>query len=186
EKQLFNIVHNIHKQEVQHAEIEPFLPQIYEELKDLSKEELIKRFASVEFNRFLTYYRNAPDLNLQSKGARKASPASGFSDGNDRQRYFVNIGLLDGVTKKEFIKLMTRDLGVPSHAIGEIDLRKAFMHFEVDPSFATLVREGLEEFSINGRSVRVDDATPRGGGKGGKFEKRGGEKWEKKGKRGKW
>ena len=79
-----------------------------------------------------------------------------------------------------------RDLGVPSHAIGEIDLRKAFMHFEVDPSFATLVREGLEEFSINGRSVRVDDATPRGGAKGGKFEKRGGEKWEKKGKRGKW
>ena len=191
EKQLFNIVKNIHVQEVQHDEIEPFLPKIYEELKDLSKEELIKRFASVEFNRFLTYYRNAPDLNMSGKGGRKNGQASGAGTAGNMQRYFVNIGLLDGVNKKDFLKLLTRDLGVPGHAVGEIDLRKAFMHFEVEPAFATLVRDSLEEFTINGRAVRVDDATPRdgSGNKAVKFEKRGGggDKWEKKGKsRGKW
>ncbi len=191
EKQLFNIVKNIHVQEVQHDEIEPFLPKIYEELKDLSKEELIKRFASVEFNRFLTYYRNAPDLNMSGKGGRKNGQASGAGSAGNMQRYFVNIGLLDGVNKKDFLKLLTRDLGVPGHAVGEIDLRKAFMHFEVEPAFATLVRDSLEEFTINGRAVRVDDATPRdgSGNKAVKFEKRGGggDKWEKKGKsRGKW
>ena len=57
EKQLMQIIKNVHDAEVKDAEIEPFLPAIYEELKDLSKEDLIKRFASLEFNRFLSYYK---------------------------------------------------------------------------------------------------------------------------------
>ena len=65
-KQLFNLVSNMEKVETDDKEIDQFLPEIYKKLEWLSKEELIKKFVSVEFNRFLDYYKNAPDLNVEA------------------------------------------------------------------------------------------------------------------------
>jgi ATP-dependent RNA helicase DeaD len=164
ENQLFHIIKGIHTQEVQHDEIEPFLQRIYEELQDLSKEELIKRFASVEFNRFLKYYRNAPDINIYPKGERKPGAPKAIGSGTDEaaagkmQRLFVNVGEMDGVSKKDFIKLLSRTFGVPGTSIGRIDMARSFMHFDLDGAYVTVVRQGLSEFTINGRRVRVDDA----------------------------
>jgi ATP-dependent RNA helicase DeaD len=168
EKQLFYIVKGIHTQEVQDADIEPFLERIYEELKDLSKEELIKRFASVEFNRFLEYYRNAADINIYPKGDRRAVERSGLKavrEGGDNgmMRLFINIGDMDGVTKKEFMNLLSKELGVPSRAIGSIDINKAYMHFEVEGRYVSAVRAGLSDFTVNNRRIRIDDASPRRG-----------------------
>lgn len=191
EKQLFHIVKNIHTQEVHDLEIEPFLPRIYTELEDLSKEELIKRFASVEFNRFLSYYRNAPDINIYPRGSkpRQGAPAgpNGTSQGRNpnMHRLFINVGEMDGLTKKDFIKLINREFHIPVHAIGDIDLKKSFMHFEVEHSFVDTLRTGLPEFSLNNRALRVDDATPsqktserKGRSGGGGYDK-----YPKKGKR---
>jgi ATP-dependent RNA helicase DeaD len=177
EKQLFHIIEGIHKQEVNDAEIQPYLPKIMEELKDLSKEELVKRFASVEFNRFLEYYRAAPDINMLPRGERKKRDADFTGASNGLVRLFANIGDMDGVTKKEFLQLLTREFGVPAHAIGIIDINRAYLHFDLNPSFARVVRQGLEEFTINGRRVRVDEASERKD----KFPKKkdGGGKWEK-------
>lgn len=163
EKQLFHIVQNMREQEVQHAEIEPFLPRIMEELKDLSKEELIKRFASVEFNRFLAYYRNAPDINPGAArgGDRKSKPGGATGATPGVARLFVSIGEMDGVTKKEFLKLLDHGIGVPATAVGNIDLKKTHMHFDVEASYEKEIRKNLPEFTINGRAIRVDDATPR-------------------------
>jgi ATP-dependent RNA helicase DeaD len=182
EKQLFHIVQGIHTQEVKHAEIEPFLPRIYEELKDLTKEELIDRFASVEFNRFLSYYRNAPDINIYPRGDKRsvrpqATGGAGAANGQ-MQRLFLNVGEMDGVTKKDFIKLLNRSFNLPSQAIGHIDLNKAYMHFDIDGAYASVVRQGLSEFTINGRRIRVDDASePKA--KPGREEKSF-DKWSKK------
>lgn len=185
EKQLFHIIQNIHDQKVEHAAIEPFLPRIYEALADISKEELIKRFASVEFNRFLEYYRNAPDINPGSAQGKKSGVASGAgkpaSTGHGGlQRLFVNIGSMDGVTKGEFLKLLDKELGIPSRAVGQIDINKTCLHVEVEAGYIPVLKEGLEEFSVNGRTVRVDDATPPGGKKG-KKDFSGPKKWDKKG-----
>lgn len=65
-KQLFNLVSNMEKVETADKEIDQFLPEIYKKLEWLSKEELIKKFVSVEFNRFLDYYKNAADLNVEA------------------------------------------------------------------------------------------------------------------------
>lgn len=65
QKQLLALMRKVHDVKVKEAEISEFLPAVYDELKDLSKEELIKRFASIEFNRFLDYYRNTEDLNAE-------------------------------------------------------------------------------------------------------------------------
>jgi ATP-dependent RNA helicase DeaD len=64
EKQLFNLIDKVEKIEVNEAEIAQFISVIYKKLAWLEREELIKRFVSVEFNRFLQYYENAPDINV--------------------------------------------------------------------------------------------------------------------------
>lgn len=183
EQQLFHIIKGIHEQEVHYSEIEPFMERIYEELKDLTKEELIKRFASVEFNRFLAYYRNAPDINIYPRGDKRSAPrplANGAPNGQ-MQRLFINVGEMDGVSKKDFIKLLSRNFGVPNNAIGHIDLNRAYMHFDLDAGYIGVVRQGLSEFTINGRRIRVDDASAQKAkpSKEDKFF----DKWEKGGKK---
>ena len=87
---------------------------------------------------------------------------------------------MDGVTKKEFLSLLTGEFKVPGSAIGTIDVNRAYMHFDIGQDFVQTVRFGLEEFTINGRRVRVDEASARSGGGGGggdrdrKFGKSGG------------
>jgi ATP-dependent RNA helicase DeaD len=183
EQQLYHIINGIHSQEVHYDEIEPFMERIYTELKDLSKEELIKRFASVEFNRFLAYYRNAPDINIYPKGDRRGAPSSASrtaTSSGQMQRLFINVGEMDGVSKKDFIKLLGRSFGIPTQAIGHIDLNRAYTHFDIDGGYVNVVRQGLAEFTINGRRIRVDDASPQKE-KASKKENRFLDKFEKKG-----
>ena len=63
EKQLYSMINKMVEVDVDYQEIEPFLPPVYDALKGLSKEELIQRFVSVEFNMFLDYYRDSNDIN---------------------------------------------------------------------------------------------------------------------------
>ena len=179
EQQLYHIINNMHTQEVHYAEIEPFMGRIYQELEELSKEELIKRFASVEFNRFLAYYRNAPDINIYPKNDQR-SKAQKVAVSGSMHRLFVNVGEMDGVTKKDFIKLLARAFNVPPTSIGHIDLSRSYLHFDVDAGFVSVIRNGIGEFTINGRRLRVDDASDRKDNKASK-EDRFYDKWEKKG-----
>lgn len=68
ETQLFTLIDRVKKVKVDEKQIEPFLPEIYEKLEDLSREELIQHFVSAEFNRFLDYYKNARDINISGRG----------------------------------------------------------------------------------------------------------------------
>lgn len=65
EKQLFNLVDKVEKVEVNTEEIENYLQVIFRKLEWLDREDLIRHFISVEFNRFLEAYQNAPDLNVE-------------------------------------------------------------------------------------------------------------------------
>ncbi|MEQ1813016.1 MAG: DEAD/DEAH box helicase [Candidatus Nitrotoga sp.] len=185
EAQLFNIIKGIHEQEVHHEDIEPYMERIQAELADLSKEELIKRFASVEFNRFLAYYRSAPDINIYPRGDKRgirtmATPGTGAAPGT--VRLFVSVGEMDGVTKKDFLILLDRSFGVPSRAIGQIDVSRTHLHFDLDAAYVTVVRQGLPEFTINGRPIRVDDASERD--RAPRREDKVFEKWDRKPKKG--
>jgi ATP-dependent RNA helicase DeaD len=164
EKQLMHIVKNIHDQEVQQDDIAPFLPAIYEELKDLTKEELIIRFASVEFNRFLAYYKGAPDLNMSTRPKFGASSSGGSSfspSRNGMQRLFVNIGEMDGIYKRDLMQLLTQKLNIPVNAIGQMDIKKAYTHFDVTADVVETIKTGLRRMSVNNRSIRVDNASDR-------------------------
>src|SRR5690606_8675014 len=93
EIQLFHLANRIKDVEVDH-EIDSYLPAIYEVMKDLTKEELIKKMVSVEFNRFINYYKKNRDLSTQSAGERREGSRYGGGNGG-AVRYFVNIGSRD-------------------------------------------------------------------------------------------
>lgn len=80
---LFNLVEKVEKIEVNTDQIGQFLPAIYEKLENLSREELIQHFVSYEFNSFLKYYKNAPDLNIKGNDR---DDGRGRRDGRDRDR----------------------------------------------------------------------------------------------------
>jgi ATP-dependent RNA helicase DeaD len=180
EKQLFHIIKDIHATEVQHSEIDPFMDKILEELKDITREDLIKRFASVEFNRFLSYYKNAVDLNVGSKGSRRDSgrgegmgrSAFGGGSSDGMSRLFVNIGDMDGVTKGEFISVIAKDFRIPASALGQIDIKKTYLHFDIASEYVEQVKTEFSGMTISNRKIRIDDADARsgsGGGFGGGF-----------------
>lgn len=155
EKQLFHVAEKIHNAKVNEEEIANYLPKIYEQLKDLSKEDLIKRFVSEEFNRFLEYYQQAPDLN-QKGGA-------GFSSNGKMSRFFINLGELDGLHWK-FLKDYLADIsGVSALHIFNVDVKKSFSFFESETKDAqTFLNVNAKELKFNERKVQIE--TSSGGG----------------------
>ena len=88
-KQLFNLVDRVEKVELNDGQIDEFLPEINSKLSWLSREDLIKHFVSVEFNRFLSYYKNAPDLNVDSGNTyeKRSSAKRGERDEGQSGQY---------------------------------------------------------------------------------------------------
>jgi len=171
EKQLFNLVHKLHDVEVKDTEIESYLPKIYEELKDLSKEELIKRFVSEEFNRFYEYYQDAPDLNIA-----KGSVDGAF--GNSRTtRFFINMGMMDGFNRNSLKDFLADTIKLHPRMIFNLDVKNSFSFFETESKLVdTFLAINSSDVEFNNRKVTLEVSKRRmsegGGSKGG--ERRGG------------
>ena len=157
---MFHVAEKIQNAKVNEEEIVKYLPKIYEQLKDISKEDLIKRFVSEEFNRFLEYYQQAPDLN-QKGGA-------GFSSNGKMSRFFINLGELDGLHWK-FLKDYLADIsGVIALHIFNVDVKKSFSFFESETKDAqTFLNVNAKELKFNERKVQIE-ASSGGGERGGR------------------
>jgi ATP-dependent RNA helicase DeaD len=164
EKQLFNLVHKLHDVEVKDAEIESYLPAIYEELKDLSKEELIKRIISEEFNRFHEYYQDAPDLNIQ-KGA-----VDGAFGNHRTTRFFVNMGMMDGFNRNSLKDFLADAARIHPRMVFNIDIKSSFSFFETESKFTdTFMAINNNDVEFNNRKVQLEVSKKRmseGGGEG--------------------
>lgn len=158
-KQLFNLVDKIVQTDVNQEEIADYLPAIYDSLKGLDKEELIKRFVSTEFNRFIEYYRDAGDINVKS--SKKASAVNKPVKKRERfkrkktQRFFISVGKLDKINKGAIVRLICDNSGIRSNLIGDIDLNREFSFFEVEKSASREIRKSFSNARLNGRSVEV-------------------------------
>ena len=174
EKQLFSIVDSVHKVEVQEEQISAFLPQILESLNDLSKEEVIKRFASLEFNRFLDYYKNAPDLNVDARDSSRGDSDRDFSgrraSSQGYTRLFMNLGSVDEFSRGDMLGFICNTSKISGKSIGKIDLKGVFTFFEVQDEEVEKVFQGFKEIEFNGRAVRIevsgDGKSDRGGDRG--------------------
>jgi ATP-dependent RNA helicase DeaD len=165
EQQLIYLAQKAHDVAV-NPDIEQYLSAIVEKFEDMSKEEVLKSFLSLEFNRFLEYYKNAQDLN-EGRGSRSES---GRPAGIPMTRYFVGVGELDGIDKAGMVRLLCDTTGLPNEKIGKIELRRSFSFFEVPVQFENIVETKFENVEVNGRNIRIEKTT----GGGGDDRKRGG------------
>ena len=165
EKQLLKVIDELEKVKVNEDEISDFMPDIYRKLDWLSKEDLIKRMVSLEFNRFLDYYRDREEIEIATGGERSAK--NGERGGSARKaapgfkRLFINLGKMDNFFPHELITLLNSNTRGRIE-LGRIDLMQKFSFFEVEEKEAGNVVKALNRSNWNGRKVSVEIAGEEG------------------------
>jgi ATP-dependent RNA helicase DeaD len=156
EKQLFAMVEKMVQVAVNRQEIEPYLPPVFKMLRNLEKEELIQRFVSVEFNRFLNYYRHSEDLNAHTAAGRgpKANKPQ-RQPGRPMQRLFINVGRMDNIREGAIVRLVCEQSGIGSDKIGQIQLKREYTLFDVDKEVAAKVVKSLKGARLDKRKVDI-------------------------------
>jgi ATP-dependent RNA helicase DeaD len=163
ERQLFNMIERMQNSTVEHSRINPYMDKVYDMLGDLSKEEIIKRFVSVEFNRFLEYYKDAPDLNLDGREGGRSSGEKGSFDkdrkegkGRSMSRIVFNIGKGKSITKRDVIELVVSVAESHDVEIGQIEIFRRATAVEVDSKKAKKIIAGMNSVMFDG--IRVEAA----------------------------
>ena len=166
-KQLFNLVDKVEKVELNEGQIEEFLPDIHKKLEWLNREDLIKHFVSIEFNRFLSYYKNAQDLNVEVGNSNKKDEGIRRKNENTRgskkgfTRFYINLGSMNNLTASRLIGLVNENTRVRNIEVGKIDIMRKFSFFEIEKSHETdilKVFSGRVEFE--GEKVTIDISKP--------------------------
>jgi len=150
EVQLKALANKIHDTEINH-EIDPYLNDINTLFEDVTKDELIKKFFSVEFTRFFNYYKKSKDLNTQSN----SSHDEGRSNDNSA-RFFINIGSKDGydwMKLKDFLRDM---LQLNQDDVYKVDVKDSFAFFNTDVAHKDKVLEFFTDFKQDGRFINVE------------------------------
>ena len=171
-KQLYKVMDELERIEVNDTEIAPFLPEIFRKLDWLTKEDLIKRIVSREFGHFLRYYADAPVI--EQPTGRDAKEGSGKGDGRSRRerrkggaegshqaeegytRLFINLGKRDNFYAREIINLVNRHVRGSKVEIGRIDLTNNCSFFEVPEADAPIVLSKMKRVKVGDRKVVVD------------------------------
>ena len=188
-KQLYKVIDDIERVEVDEEEIAQFLPEVYRKLEWLDKEDLIKRVVSREFGRFLEYYANAPEISEPTgRGEKGEKRKKGKRDAHGAEegytRLFLNIGKVDGFYAKEIMQLVNDHVRGGKVEIGRIDLMKSFSFFEVPNEEAGRVLDGLSHVQVKGRPINVEVATGEAHEPGEGKKSRRGDRFGRKGRDG--
>ena len=169
EKQLFGLVDKIEKVEVDEEEISTLLPSVFRKLEWLEKEDIIKRIVSLEFNRFIAYYRDAKEIEVVDETRRKREDReqrrgdnSGRTAGSEAgfTRLFINLGKIDGIYPNTLIELINNYVGGRIR-IGKIDLMKTFSFFDIENSGVKSVLRELSGCEYRGRRIDLEVAQER-------------------------
>ncbi|KUG24179.1 cold-shock dead-box protein a [hydrocarbon metagenome] len=172
EKQLLHLIEKVKNTEIQHQDIDVFLPAVYEQLKGISKEEIIQKFVSAEFNRFLSYYRNATDINVETKrdnsktvsGSKNTSGSR--TGGGSLVRLFINLGQMEKFNERKLKTYLLETANIPNLRISNIEVTRSCSFFEIDSQPAEFLMAKLKKEKYQDRRVQVEYAD-RGARKGG-------------------
>ncbi|NOZ35378.1 MAG: DEAD/DEAH box helicase [Chlorobi bacterium] len=158
ERQLFNLIDKVEKIEIDHAQIDPFTDVIYKKLSWLSREELINHFVSVEFNRFLSYYKDAPDLNIDENASdrNEGKRSKNRRDKGDFSRFFINLGSKKKVSPVKLIGLINDQTQMRDINIGKIDILDSFSFFEVESKYEEEILKAFTDCKYKGMNVSVE------------------------------
>ena len=183
-KQFFFFMEKLLSADISHGDYETYVPMLAEKFADVSKEDVLKRVAAMEFDRFLKYYENAEDLNHRDKGRREQSDApdqarrrdgrvrdGGRGDnrkefarggGNGYSRLFVNLGTKDGFYKASFLQYILDMSDLKKEALGRIDMKDMNSWIEIEKGAAKQMVSALDGKNYKGRRIRMNDADSGG------------------------
>tara|TARA_B100001029_G_C15049759_1_gene449796 strand:+ start:561 stop:2192 length:1632 start_codon:yes stop_codon:yes gene_type:complete len=165
EKQLLNLINKVTETKVDN-QIDKYLPTITEKLEHLDKNTLIKHFVSVEFNRFLSFYKNSPDLKTTNK--------SEFEQISNKKivRFHMNIGKKNGVGAQHILGLINDKIQKRNIFIGKIDIMKNFSFFEIEKELKGDIIRKLNNIKWRGSQLKVEVAKEFSKEKGSKSKKK--------------
>ncbi len=169
-KQLYKVMDQIVKTDVDEEQIGPFMQDISRYFEFIDKEDLIKKIVSVEFGKFLAYYADAPEIRIETgkkergegKKDRKERGKGGRRQAEEGySRLFINLGKKDGFYPGEVMQFINRNVKGRVE-VGHIDLQNTFSFIEVPHEDAERVMNGLTGTVFKGRDVRCNDADEGG------------------------
>ena len=180
EIQLMKLVDKVITAEVKEDDIQEFLPMIMSEFEGFTKEEVVKKFVSAEFNRFIEYYERAGDLNAKEGTGRDRDRDRGERGGRDRgrerggrrddsskTRFFVNLGKRDGLNPGGLLRVICDSADLKSEKVGRIDILDSFSFFEADNDLSDSIIQKVNGADYEGHNVKVEVTKKREGGGGG-------------------
>jgi ATP-dependent RNA helicase DeaD len=181
-KQFFHFMDKLMQLDITHTEYEAYVPMLEEKFADMSKEEILKRVAALEFNEFLKYYEHAEDLNVrEQRRERSERPVAGagrerFERGGDRRdtkgrtfggnggdytKLFVNLGTKDGFYKASFLQFILDMSELRKDVLGRIDMKEMNSWIEVDKRAARQMITAIDGKNYRGRRIRMNEADSR-------------------------
>ncbi|RYF96804.1 MAG: DEAD/DEAH box helicase, partial [Chitinophagaceae bacterium] len=183
-KQFFHFMDKLLNADISHGDYETYVPMLQEKFADISKEEVLKRVAAMEFDRFLKYYENAEDLNVRERvrefrdaGAggerrefgrgregrepRKREYGAGGGGGGDFAKLFVNLGTKDGFYKASFLQFILDMSDLSKDVLGRIDMKEMNSWIEIDKKAAQQMIRAIDGKNYKGRRIRMNDANSR-------------------------
>ena len=161
-KRLYNFMDNVIKTEVNEEQIAPFLEHVFSKFEDLSKEDLIRKMVFAEFKRYVSYYKNAGDINSHQKEGRNSDGYGKKNRAKQYARFYINLGTRMDVNAATLMGIINENTRNKNIAIGKIDLMKGFSFFEVDKQYENDIKRAFENAKYKGQSlvVEVSNAKP--------------------------
>ncbi len=169
EKRLYNLMDKIENIVVDEQKIEPYLPQIMKKLQWLDREELLKRFVFVEFERFLDYYKDSKDLNINKKELKEGRKNQKNKDRKNKKyaRLFLNVGSSNNMKAPNLLGLINELTDSNNITVGKIDIQRNFSFFEVEEENADLILEAVTGAKFGSVKLKAEIANEKS-----KFDRR--------------
>lgn len=173
-KQLMSMVNRMNEVEVNKAGIGKYLPAVMEKFADISKEDLIERFVSAEFNKFLSYYEKSRNIDADQSSNRDSGKSGGRRDRDDenKNRFFVNLGRKDGLNQGGLLRMICDNSGLNKGSIGKIDIMNNFSFFDAEKSDTDMLLQKMQNVDFEGKMMSIEQ-TKKGNVSGSSDEKKG-------------
>ena len=177
-KQFYYFIDKMLQADISHGDYETYVPMLQEKFADMSKEDILKRVAALEFDRFLKYYENSEDLNVRERsrdsrdrgdlrhggdpGKRRDTRGRDFGGNGNYTRLFVNLGTKDGFYKASFLQFILDLSDLRKDVLGRIDMKEMNSWIEIDSSVANQMIRSIDGKNFHGRKIRMNLADSGG------------------------
>jgi ATP-dependent RNA helicase DeaD len=171
-KQFFKFMDRIIDADISHGSYEAYVPMLEEKFANMTKEDVLKRVAALEFDRFLKYYENAEDLNVRDRvrqpwDKERTGEFRKRDSGDAKREYrsngnstklFVNLGTKDGFYKASFLQFILDMSDLRKDVLGKIDMKEMNTWLEVEKDAAKKMIRAIDGKNYKGRRIRMNEA----------------------------